>query len=58
MAKSRVRKNKRLYTKKINDPKWPQLKKLIFIVLAVLASIVGFLAIVVAIIKYYRIVTK
>lgn len=58
MAKSRVRANRRQYNTKAKEPKWSKNKKVFMTVMGVVLTILMILAIIRAIIKYYRLVTQ
>ena len=58
MAKSRLRSNRKRYSKKIKEPKWSIHKKISMTILGVILSILAILAIIGALIKFYRLVTK
>lgn len=58
MARSRLRSNRKRYSKKIQEPKWSKHKKVSMAVVGIILSFLMILAIIGALIKYYRLVTK
>ena len=58
MAKSRLRPNRKQYSKKTKEPKWSKNKKFFMTVMGVVLSILMILVIIGALMKYYRLVSK
>ena len=58
MAKSRLRSNRKQYSKKIKEPKWSKGKNTFMTILGIVLGALAVLAIIGAVIKYYRLVSK
>ena len=58
MAKSRHRTNRKTYSKKIKDPKWSKGKKFFMTVIGIVLGALAVIAIIGAVLKYYRLVSK